>query len=369
MKAYFSRYMLLAGVAALALSAAGPARAADTTLNIYNWNDYIAPETVPNFEKATGIKVTYDLYDANETLEGKLSAGGSGYDIVVPSLVPFAARQIKAGFYQPLDKSKLKNYEHLDKGLLARMAAQDPGNAYLVPWMSGTVVMGYNVDKIKKLLPNGPVDSLKMLFDPEVVAKLKECGVSIMDSPTEVFPPALLSLGLDPDSKKPEDLKKAAALLMKTRPSVRRYDSAEYINALANGDICIAWGYSSDMQVAKHRAMEAGKGVNISVVIPKEGAQRYIDVLAIPKDAPHPEAALKFIDFIMQPEEIAKTSSKIYVMSGNADAKPFVAADVAADPTIFPPAEVEKNIYTITGSDAATDRLRTRLWTQIKTGH
>ncbi|MCW2316696.1 putrescine transport system substrate-binding protein [Rhodoblastus acidophilus] len=367
MKSNTFRQMLLTG-AALLIGAA-PAAAADTTLNIYNWNDYIAPDTVPAFEKATGIKVTYDLYDANETLEGKLSAGGSGYDIVVPTLIPFAARQIKGGFYQKLDKSKLKNYAHLDKNLLARMATQDEGNSYLVPWMSGTVVMAYNVDMIKKIMPDAPVDSLKMLFDPAVAAKFKGCGISIMDSPTEVFPPALISLGLNPDSKKPEDLKKAAALLMKTRPSVRRYDSAEYINALANGDICIAWGYSSDMQVAKHRAQEAGKGVAINVVIPKEGAQRYIDVLAIPKDAPHAEAALKFIDFVMQPEEIAKTSSKIYVMSGNADAKPFVAPEVASDPTIFPPPEVEKTIYTITGSDAATDRLRTRLWTEIKTGH
>ncbi|MBB4197992.1 putrescine transport system substrate-binding protein [Rhodoblastus sphagnicola] len=361
------RQMLLAGAALLI--GAVPAPAAEAVLNIYNWNDYIDPDTVPAFEKATGIKVTYDLYDANETLEAKLSAGGSGYDIVVPSLFPFAARQIKGGFYQPLDKSKLKNYGHLDKGLLARMAAQDAGNAYLVPWMSGTVVIGYNVDKIKQILPNGPVDSLKMLFDPAVAAKLKDCGISIMDSPTEVFPPALLALGLNPDSKKADELKKAAALLMKVRPSVRRYDSAEYINALANGDICIAWGYSSDMQVAKHRAQEAGKGVNIAVVIPKEGALRYIDTVAIPKDAPHTEAALKFIDFIMQPEVIAKTSSKIYVMSGNADAKPFVTPEVANDPTIFPPPEVEKTIYTITGSDAATDRLRTRLWTEIKTGH
>lgn len=359
---------LLAGVAALLVGAA-PGSAADAVLNIYNWNDYIAPDTVPAFEKATGIKVSYDLYDANETLEGKLSAGNSGYDIVVPTLVPFAARQIKAGFYQPLDKSKLTNYGHLDKGLLARMEAQDSGNAHLVPWLSAIVVMGYNVDKIKQIMPDAPLDSLRMVFDPKVVEKFKECGVSIMDSPTEVFPPALLWLGLNPDSKKAEDLKKAADLLKEIRPSVRRFDSSEYINALADGDICLAWGYSSDMEVAKHRAIEAGKGVNISVVIPKEGAERYIDVLAIPKDAPHPEAALKFINFIMQPEEIAKTSSKVYAMSGNADAKPFVSPEAAADPVIFPSPEVEKTLFTITASDPATDRLRTRLWTEIKTGH
>src|SRR5208337_3684785 len=210
------------------------AKAAEQSLNIYNWNDYIAPDTVPAFEKATGIKVSYDLYDANETLEGKLSAGGSGYDIVVPTLVPFGARQIQAGFYQPLDKSKLKNYGHLDKALLERMAVYDKGNTYLVPWMTGTIIIGYNVDKIKKIMPDAPVDSLRMLFDPEIVAKFKDCGVSVIDAPTELFPPALISLGLDPDSKKPEDLKKAAELLLKIRPSIRKYDSAEYINALAN---------------------------------------------------------------------------------------------------------------------------------------
>jgi putrescine transport system substrate-binding protein len=231
------------------------------------------------------------------------------------------------------------------------------------------VVMAYNVDKIRQAMPDAPLDSLRMVFDPKVIAKFKDCGVSIMDSPTEVFPPALLSLGLDPDSKKADDLKKAAALLSEIRPSVRRFDSSEYINALANGDICIAWGYSSDMEVAKHRAIEAGKGVNISVVIPKEGAERYIDVMAIPKDAPHVEAALKFMDFVMQPEEAAKTSSKVYAVSGNAGAKAFVAPELAADPVIYPSPAVEKTLFTITGADPATDRLRTRLWTEIKTGH
>jgi putrescine transport system substrate-binding protein len=367
MKTSQVRRAFLAGFALIV--ATGQALAAEAVLNVYNWNDYIAPDTLPAFEKATGVKVAYDLYDANETLEGKLSAGGSGYDLVVPTLVPFAARQIKAGFYQPLDKSKLANYSQIDKGLLARMEAQDPGNAHLVPWLSAIVVMAYNVDKIRQAFPDAPLDSLSMVFDPKVVEKFRECGVSVMDSPTEVFPPALLSLGLHPDSKKPEDLKKAAARLSEIRPSVRRFESSEYINALANGDICLAWGYSSDLEVAKHRALEAGKGVNIAVVIPKEGAERYIDVLAIPRDAQHVEAAHKFIDFVMRPEEAAKTSSKVFAMSGIADARPFVAPHVAADPVIFRSPEVEKTLYTITSSDPAIDRLRTRLWTEVKTGH
>lgn len=345
------------------------AHAEEAKLNIYNWNDYIAPDTVPDFEKLTGIKVQYDMYDANETLEAKLSAGGSGYDLVVPSLVPFAARQIKAGFYQPLDKSKLPNYSHLDKGFLKRMEAYDPGNKYLIPYLTGVVGIAYNVDKIKEIMPDAPVDSLRMIFDPAIVSKFKDCGVSLLDSPTEVFPPALKYAGLDPNSTSTADLQKAADVHMKIRPYVRKYDSSEYINALANGDLCLAWGYSSDIQIAKHRAMEAGKGVHIAFSIPKEGAQRYIDTMAIPKDAPHPEAALKFMNYLMQPEVMAKTTDTIYVQSGNADARKFSNPDIANDPAIFPPADIEANIYTTVPTSPQVDRTRTRLWTRVKTGH
>lgn len=344
------------------------AQAEEAKLNIYNWNDYIAPETVPDFEKLTGIKVTYDLYDANETLEAKLSAGGSGYDLVVPSLIPFGARQIKAGFYQPLDKSKLPNYSHIDKGLLKRMEAYDDGNQYLVPYLTSVVAIGYNVDKIKQIMPDAPIDSLRMLFDPAIAEKFKGCGISILDSPTETFPPALKYLGLDPTSQSIADLQKAADAHFKVRPFVRKYDSSEYINALANGDVCLVLGYGSDIQVAKHRAMEAGKGVKIALSIPKEGAQRYIDTIAIPKDAPHPEAALKFLNYIMQPEVIAKTTNKIYVQSGNADARQFAEPEIASDTGIFPTPEVEATIYQITPSTPEVDRARTRLWTRIKTG-
>ncbi|OIQ93662.1 putrescine-binding periplasmic protein precursor [mine drainage metagenome] len=344
------------------------ARAEDAQLNVYNWNDYIAPDTVPNFEKATGIKVNYDLYDANETLEAKLSAGHSGYDVVVPTLVPFGARQIKAGFYRTLDKSKLPNYKHLDQGLLKRMAEYDPGNQHLIPYLTGLLGIAYNVDMIKKIMPNAPVDSLRMIFDPTILAKFKDCGVSMIDSPTEVFPPALKYAGLDPNSQSPAALKKAADVLTRIRPSIRRYDSSGYINALANGDICLAWGYSSDIQIAKHRAMEAGKGVQIAFSIPKEGAQRYIDTMGIPADAPHPEAALKFLNYIMTPQVIAKTTNKIYVQSGNADARKYTDAALANDPTIFTSPEVEATIYSIVPSTPAVDRLRTRLWTRVKTG-
>ena len=345
------------------------AQAEEAKLNIYNWNDYIAPDTVPDFEKLTGIKVTYDLYDANETLEAKLSAGSSGYDLVVPTMVPFGARQIKAGFYLPLDKSKLSNYSHLDKSLLKRMDAYDSGNQYLIPYLTGVIGIAYNVDKVKQIMPDAPVDSLRMIFDPEIVAKFKDCGVSILDSPTEVFPPALKYAGLDANSQSIPDLQKAADVHFKIRPYVRKYDSSEYINALANGDLCLAWGYSSDIQIAKHRAQEAGKGVHIAFSIPKEGAQRYIDTMGIPKDAPHPEAALKFMNFIMQPQEMAKTTNKIYVQSGNADARQYSDPEIANDPTIFPTPEVEANIYSIVPSTPDVDRARTRFWTRVKTGH
>jgi len=358
-----------AAVFAVALAAfATGAQAEEAKLNIYNWNDYISPETVPAFEKATGIKVTYDLYDANETLEAKLSAGSSGYDLVVPTLVPFGARQIKAGFFQTLDKSKLPNYSHVDQGLLKRMEAYDAGNQYLIPYLTGMVGIAYNVDKIKKIMPDAPVDSLSLMFDPEVLAKFKDCGVTMLDSPTETFPAALKYLGIDPNSQSTADLQKAADALFKIRPFIRKYDSSEYINALANGDTCIAWGYSSDIQIAKHRAMEAGKGVHIAFSIPKEGAQRYIDSMGIPKDAPHPEAALKFMNFIMQPEEMAKTTNMIYVQSGNADAKKFVSPEIANDKSIFTTPEVEASIYTVVPSTPDVDRARTRFWTRVKTG-
>ncbi|HWK47504.1 MAG TPA: polyamine ABC transporter substrate-binding protein [Stellaceae bacterium] len=357
--------LVVAGSALLMSSAF--AQGAKPTLNIYNWSDYIAPDTVPNFTKETGIAVNYDVYDANETLEAKLSAGKSGYDLVVPSLMPFLARQVKAGFYLTLDKSKLANYGNLSKPLLERMAQVDPGNAHAIPWMTGTDGLAINVDKVKALLPDAPTNSLALLFDPKNAAKLKGCGISIIDSPTDVFPAALKYLGLDPDSQKTEDLNKAAELLTKIRPYIRKFDSSDYINDLANGDLCLAFGYSSDINLAKRRADEAAKGVHVAYVIPKEGALRWIDTMAIPKDAPHPELALKFMDYIMRPEVIAETSNTIPVANGNAAATKFVKPEIANDPGIYPPEDVVKTLYDISVSTPAVDRTRTRLWTKVKT--
>ena len=346
----------------------GVARAEQQVLNIYNWSDYIAPNTIPDFEKATGIKVNYDTYDSNETLEAKLAAGNSGYDLVGPSLTPFLARQAKGGFYLVLDKSKIPNYSHLNKDLLARMAPFDKDNAHAIPWMTGTTAIGYNADKVKQIMPDAPVDSIKMMFDPEILAKFKDCGITILDTPVDVFPEALKSLGLDPNSQKPEDLQKAAELLEKLRPYIRKFDSSEYINDLANGDICLAWGYSSDINLARRRAKEAGKGVNIVTSLPKEGTQRYVDTLAIPADAQHVEAAYKFLNYILDPKVIADTVNTIYIESGNGDADQYIKPEVLKDPAIYPSAETEQKLFAVMVSTPEIDRLRTRLWTKIKTG-
>lgn len=344
------------------------AQAEQQVLNIYNWSDYIAPNTIPDFEKATGIKVNYDTYDSNETLEAKLAAGNSGYDLVGPSLTPFLARQVKGNFYQAIDKSKIPNYSHLNKDLLARMAPFDKDNAHAIPWMTGTTAIGYNADMIKKIMPDAPVDSVKMMFDPEILAKFKDCGITLLDTPVDVFPEVLKSMGLDPNSQKPEDLQKAADLLEKLRPYIRKFDSSEYINGLANGDICLSWGYSSDINLARRRAKEAGKGVNIVTSLPKEGTQRYVDTLAIPADAQHVEAAYKFLNYILEPKVIADTVNTIYIESGNGDADQYIKPEVLHDPAIYPPADLEQKLFAVVVSTPEIDRLRTRLWTKIKTG-
>ncbi len=347
----------------------GAARAEDRVLNVYNWSDYIGPTTLADFEKATGIKVNYDTFDTNEMLEGKLKAGNSGYDIVVPSLTPFMARDLKGGFFQKLDKSKLPNYSHLDPGLLKRIAEYDPGNEYAIPWLTGTNGIGYNIDMVKKIDPNAPVDSLAFIFDPDILSKFKDCGISILDSPTDVFPSVLYYLHLDPHSKDPADLKKAADVLLKIRPYIRRFSSSEYINDLANGDVCVVWGYSTDVNIARRRAQEAGKGVKIQFVNPKEGGERYIDTMVIPKDAPHVAEAHAFLNFLMDPKVMAPIADALFAEPGNADAKALIKPEIVADPTIFPPPEVEAKLFTVAVNPPDAERLQTRLWTQIKTGH
>jgi putrescine transport system substrate-binding protein len=353
----------------LALGLAGPACAEQKSVNIYNWTDYIGPNVVPGFEKETGIKVNYDTYDQNETLEAKLSAGKSGYDLAIPTFTPFLVRGAKAGLYRPLDKSLLKNWGNLDPEVLALMEKSDPGNKFAVPWIVATDGIAVNVEKVKAIMPDAPLDSWDLIFKPEILAKFKDCGVEMIDSPTDELPVILYWLGLDPNSEKPEDLKRAAEVMTSIRPSIRKFESSGYINDLANGDICIAFGYSTDIKIAAKRAQEAGKPFHIDFIIPKEGTLLYLDALAIPADAKHVAEAHAFIDYILKPEVMAETANTVGGRSGNAAALPFISPELAKDPTVYPPPEVRKKFFVLTVPSRETEKLRTRLWTKVKTGH
>jgi putrescine transport system substrate-binding protein len=361
--------LLVAGLFAT-LAAVAPARADEAqTLNIYNWSDYIADDTVSRFETETGIKVRYDVYDSNEVLEAKLMAGRSGYDLVVPSASPFLARQAVAGAYQKIDKSKLTNYGNLDPQILAAAANADPGNQYGVPYLWGTTGIGYNPAKVKTALgAKAPVDSLKLIFDPANAKKLSVCGLSLLDTPQEMFPAALIYLGRDPLSRDPADLDKAADAITAIRSSVRKFHSSQYINDLANGDLCVAFGYSGDMIQAKNRAAEAKNGIDIAYAIPREGAMMWIDMMAIPKDAPHAENALKFIDFILRPEIIAAISNTVAYANPNTLASDLVDDDIRNSPSIYPPPEVRARLLFDKPVTQQYERLRTRAWTKVKTG-
>jgi putrescine transport system substrate-binding protein len=357
--------LVLAGLAA----PDGARAAEDKVLNIYNWSDYIAADTVTRFEAETGIKVNYDVYDANETLETKLMAGESGYDLVVPSATPFLAREIAAGALQKVDKTKLANYGNLDPQILGFVAAADPGNQYGVPYLWGTTGIGYNPAKVKAALgPEAPTDSLKLIFDPANAKKLAACGISLLDTPQEIFPAALAFLGTEPMSRTPADLDRAAAAVLAIRPFIRKFNSSEYINDLANGDLCLAFGYSGDVIQAKNRAAEAKNGVVVAYSIPKEGAMIWVDTMAIPKDAPHPENALRFIDFILRPEIIAAISNTVAYANPNLRATPLVRAEIRDNPGIYPPPDVRKRLFFDKLATPQYDRLRTRAWTKVKTG-
>jgi putrescine transport system substrate-binding protein len=358
---------IVALVLALAL-AASAARAEEKLLNIYNWSDYIAPDTIANFERETGIHVNYDVYDSNEVLEAKLLAGASGYDLVVPSASPYLARQIQAQVYQPIDKAKLAGYGNLDPQILAAAAIADPGNRFGVPYLWGTTGMGYNPAMVKAALgPGAPTQSSRLLFDPANAKALQSCGISLLDSAQEIFPAALAFLGRDPLSRSPEDLARAAAAVQAIRPYVRKFNSSEYINDLANGDLCLAWGYSGDVIQARNRAAEAKNGVVLAYSIPKEGAMIWIDMMAIPKDAPHPANALAFIDYVLRPQTIAAISNTVAYANPNTAATKLVDAAIRDDPGIYPPPEVRQRLFFDQPVTPQYERLRTRAWTRVKT--
>ncbi|MTZ13412.1 extracellular solute-binding protein [Pseudomonas sp. JL972] len=352
----------------LAGAVAGAAQAQEKVLHVYNWSDYIAEDTLENFTKETGIKVVYDVFDSNEVLEAKLLAGSSGYDVVVPSN-PFLAKQIKAGVFQKLDKSKLSNWENLDKSLLKALDPSDPGNQYAIPYMWGTIGIGYNVDKVKAVLgDNAPVDSWDLVFKPENIEKLKACGVSFLDSPTEILPAALHYLDYAPDSGKADELKKAEELFMQIRPHVAYFHSSKYISDLANGESCVAIGYSGDIYQAKARAEEAKNGVNVGYKIPKEGAGSFFDMVAIPADAKNVENAHVFINYLMKPEVMASITDYVQFPNANAASTPLVAEAIRTDPGIYPSQEVLQKLYTFPDLDPKTQRAMTRSWTKIKSG-
>ena len=353
-----------------ATTPAAPTPAANTeekVINVYNWSDYIAEDTVAKFEKETGIKVNYDMYDGNETLETKLLAGNSGYDVVVPS-ASFLERQIKAGVYQKLDKSKLPNLKNMDPEVMQRAALHDPGNEHAVVYMWGTNGIGYNPDKLAKALPNAPVDSWALVYEPENASKLKSCGIALLDSPTEIVKTVLNYLGKDPNSESADDLALVEAKLMKIRPYIRYIHSSQYINDLANGEICVAVGYSGDVLQARDRAEEAKNNVTVKYAVPKEGTVIWFDMMAIPKDAPHPNNAHAWVNFIMKPEIVADISNYVNYANGNKESLPFVKDDVKNDPGIYPPAEVKAKLFPDLSHTPEYTRLLTRTWTRFQTG-
>lgn len=352
-------------LAAAALIAGAPALAKE--VRVYNWSDYIDEEVLKDFEKETGIKVIYDVFDSNELLETKLLAGGSGYDVVVPT-GPFLSRQITAGVFQKLDKSKLPNLKNTWPLIDERTALYDPGNEYSINYMWGTTGIGYNEAKIKERMADAPVDSWDLIFKPEIVSKFKDCGIFLLDAADDIIPVALLYLGLDPNSKDPGDLEKAGKLLEQIRPNIQKFHSSEFINALANGDICIAVGYSGDILQARDRAEEAKNGVTVGYKIPKEGAQMWFDQMAIPADAKHVEEAHAFLNYMLDPKVIAKASNYVNYANGNLASQEFIDEEIKGDTSIFPDDATLKRLFVKNPYDAKTQRVVTRIWTKVVTG-
>jgi putrescine transport system substrate-binding protein len=360
------RVSLTAVAVSLVAAISGAHAAEDKVVNVYNWSDYIAPDTLEKFTAQTGIKVNYDVYDSNEVLQAKLQAGKSGYDVVFPSASPFLANQIKAGIYQKLDRSKLTNYGNLDPQVMVTLnRSADPGNLYAIPYAISASGYAYNVDKVAKAAPGMDLSGWSALLDPAQVSKLKGCGVSLLDAPTEVFPAALVFAGKNGSSLVSDDLKQAAEAVTKVRPSIKYFHSSKFINDLANGDICMAHGYVGDLVQARSRA---AKGVNIKIVIPKEGAVVNIDSMVIPADAPHPDNAHKFIDFLMKPEVAAGFTNLTGYANPVLDSKALINKEIKADPVIYPPEPVAAKLFQVPPADMATERERTRLWTKVKTG-
>jgi putrescine transport system substrate-binding protein len=361
--------MFLRLAAAIALSLIGFAAAAQQrVVNVYNWTDYIDPTTLEDFTRETGIRVVYDLYDNNEIVETKLLAGRAGYDVVVPS-GPFLARLIRAGLFMPLDAARLPNVRHVWPEIASRLAIHDPGNRHAITYMWGTTGLGINLTKVRERLgPSLPLNSWDLVLKPELSAKLKDCGIHMLDAPEEILPIVLSYLGLNSTSRAEADLRKVADALLKVRGNIRKFHSSEYINALANGEICVAVGYSGDVLQARRRAEEARNGNEIAYIIPREGALMWFDAMAIPADAVNVAEAHAFIDFMLRPEIAARNSNFVAYANGNLAARALMRPDILSNPGIYPDPDTFRRLFTNTAYDDRVQRVVARLWTRIKTG-
>lgn len=343
-----------------------PAGAEEPVLHVYNWVDYIGESTIRDFEARTGIKVVYDVYDSSEVLQTKLLTGQSGYDVVVTSGAA-TGKLIAGGALSKLDRSKLGNLGNLDPQLMELLTLYDPGNEHAVPYLWGTTGFGYNPDQVEKVLGTRTIDSLAAVFDPAMAARLAQCGITWLDSPADVFQLALIYLGLDANSHRPEDLAAAEAVLTRARPYVRYFDSSQYLSDLASGEVCVSIGWSGAIQQARHRGAGAARPVDVVYVIPKEGAPRWTDLAVIPVDAPHPENALRFIDYLMEPEVIAAISNAVGQANGNAASVPHVAESIRDDPSIYPSEEVHRRLTIDQTWSPEQTREVNRAWLRIKT--
>ena len=337
-------------------------------VRVYNWSDYIADSVIEDFEEETGINVIYDVFDSNEILEGKLLAGNTGYDVVGPS-IEYLGRQIIAGIYQPLDLNQLSNYKSLDPDMLAKLSKMDPDNQYAIPYLWGTTGIGYNKDKAIEIMGEEfEMATFDVIFDPEIISQFEKCGVAFLDAPSEVFKAALFHLGLNPNTKNPRDYQGEAYQLLKNiRPYIRYFHSSKYINDLANGEICLVFGWSGDILQSGDRAQESGNGIKIGYEIPKEGAQMWVDMMAIPNDAPNIKNAHLFLNFILQPEMMARISNKVKFANANEQSKDFISQEILNNPTIYPSQETVKKLFIAEIANPRVDRMMTRQWINIKT--
>ena len=337
-------------------------------VRVYNWSDYIDDSVIDDFESTTGIKVIYDVFDSNEVLEGKLLAGNTGYDIVGPS-IEYLGRQVIAGVHQRLNKEYIPNLRHLEPEMMKMLATMDPGNNYAIPYLWGTTGIGYNKDKAKEIMGEGfEMATFDVIFDPEIISQFEKCGVAFLDAPSEVFKAALFHLGLNPNTKNPRDYQGEAYQLLKNiRPYIRYFHSSKYINDLANGEICLVFGWSGDILQSGDRAQESGNGIKIGYEIPKEGAQMWVDMMAIPNDAPNIKNAHLFLNFILQPEMMARISNKVKFANANEQSKDFISQEILNNPTIYPSQETVKKLFIAEIANPRVDRMMTRQWINIKT--